>query len=113
MEKSLIAPQVRRVVTALTLAAAVTGAGLVAAGSSEAAAKGCHVTAHAVSLRSKPSSRATSVGIAYKGNKCSEKDWGTNWTKVKMTSGNAKGRTGWIRNDLIHRAAEDIPLELH
>ncbi|GAA2267104.1 hypothetical protein GCM10010145_46940 [Streptomyces ruber] len=104
--------QIRRAVTALTMTAALAGSGLAAAGTAEAAAKGCYVTASAANLRSKPSTSSTVVGVAYKGNKCSEKDWNWSgsygWTKVKMTTGNAKGKTGWLRNDLVHTAAEDV-----
>src|SRR3954470_5482287 len=98
--------QIRRAVTALSLTAALAGSGLVGlvatAGTAEAAAKGCYVTAKSANLRSKASTSSTAVGVAYKGNKCSEKDWdykgGYGWTKVKMTTGNAKGKTGWIRD---------------
>ncbi|MCQ4213895.1 hypothetical protein [Streptomyces longispororuber] len=109
--------QIRRTVTALTLTAGLAASGLVATGTVEAATKGCYITAKAASLRSKPSSHSTSVGIVYKGNKCSDRDaayqGGHSWWKVKMTTGNAKGRSGWIRSDLLHTAAEDVPTELH
>ncbi|MBX7471245.1 SH3 domain-containing protein [Streptomyces sp. MAG02] len=104
---------IRRAATALTLTAALAGSGLVvAAGTAQAAAKGCYVTASAANLRSKPSTSSTAVGVAYKGNKCAEKDYdykgGYGWTKVQMTTGNAKGKTGWLRDDLVHTAAEDV-----
>ncbi|WP_428957354.1 SH3 domain-containing protein [Streptomyces sp. cg35] len=109
--------RIRRAATALALTAGLAASGLVAAGTSEAAAKGCYITAKAASLRSKPSSRSTSVGVVYKGNKCSDRSsaysGGHSWWKVKMTTGNAKGRTGWIRGDLVHPAAADVPTELH
>ncbi|MEU0061256.1 SH3 domain-containing protein [Streptomyces sp. NPDC006334] len=105
--------QIRRAITALSLTAALAGSGLVvAAGTAEAAAKGCYVTASSANIRSKASASSTAVGVAYKGNKCSEKDYaykgGYGWTKVKMTTGTAKGKTGWIRDDLLHTAAEDV-----
>lgn len=104
--------QIRRVATALTLTAALAGSGLAAAGTAEAAAKGCYVTAKSANIRSKASTSSTSVGMAYKGNKCSEKDVVIKgsyfWFKVKMTTGNAKGKTGWIRDDLLHTSGDDV-----
>ncbi|MGW1037560.1 SH3 domain-containing protein [Streptomyces antibioticus] len=105
--------RIRRAATALTLTAALAGSGLVvAAGTAEAAAKGCYVTAKSANIRSKASTSSTSVGMAYKGNKCSEKDVVIKgsyfWFKVKMTSGNAKGKTGWIRDDLLHTSGDDV-----
>ncbi|MFD4555252.1 SH3 domain-containing protein [Streptomyces sp. NPDC058469] len=102
----------RRAIGALSLTIALAGSGLALAVPAEAAAKGCYVTAKAANLRSKASTSSTAVGVAYKGNKCSEKDYaykgGYSWTKVKMTTGNAKGKTGWLRDDLVHTAAEDV-----
>ena len=104
--------QIRRTITALSLTAALAGSGLIAvAGTAEAAAKGCYVTAKSANLRSKASTHSTAVGVAYKGNKCSEKDVKVNdsgiWYRVKMTTGNARGKTGWIRSDLLHTSAND------
>ncbi|MGW2725360.1 SH3 domain-containing protein [Streptomyces sp. NPDC001492] len=104
--------QIRRVITALSLTAALAGGGLVAtAGTAEAAAKGCYVTASSANLRSKASTHSTVVAVAYRGDKCSEKDvkviTSGIWYKVRMTTGNAKGRTGWIRSDLLHTSADD------
>ncbi|UQA91368.1 SH3 domain-containing protein [Streptomyces halobius] len=106
--------QIRRSIAALSLTAALAGSGLVAAaGTAQAVPKGCYVTASSAKLRSKASTSSTAVGVTYKGNKCSEKDYdwknGYSWIKVKMTTGNAKGKTGWIRGDLVHTMAEDIP----
>jgi hypothetical protein len=105
--------QIRRAAAALTLSAALAGSSLIAvAGTAEAAAKGCYVTAKSANLRSKATTHSTAGGVAYKGNKCSEKDVKVNdsgiWYKVKMTTGNAKGRTGWIRSDLLHTSADDV-----
>ena len=105
----------RRAIGALSLTVALAGSGLVGlvatAGTAEAAAKGCYVTAKSANLRSKPSTNSTAVGVAYKNNKCSEKDVVIRgnyfWYKVKMTTGNAKGKTGWIRDDLLHTSADD------
>ncbi|MER5572402.1 SH3 domain-containing protein [Streptomyces massasporeus] len=97
----------------MTIALAGSGlAGAVAtAGTAQAAAKGCYVTASSAKLRSKPSTSSTAVGIAYRGNRCSEKDVvirGNHfWYRVKMTTGNARGKTGWIRDDLLHTSADD------
>lgn len=102
----------RRAIGALTLTVALAGSGVVATtGTAQAAAKGCYVTASSAKLRSKASTSSTTVGIAYKGNKCSEKQVvvrGSHfWYKVKMTTGNARGKTGWIRDDLLHTSADD------
>ncbi|MEH0572900.1 MULTISPECIES: SH3 domain-containing protein [Streptomyces] len=107
----------RRAIGACSLTVALAGSGLVAAaGTSQAAtaqtaAKGCYVTASSAKVRSKASTGSTTVGVAYKGNRCQEKDVvikGSHfWYKVRMITGNAKGETGWIRDDLLHTSADD------
>jgi hypothetical protein len=107
----------RIAIGAISLTAALAGSGLVAtagtaqAATGQAAAKGCYVTASSAKVRSKASVSSTTVGIAYKGNRCSEKDVKVIdsgiWYRVKMTTGNAKGKTGWIRSDLLHTSADD------
>ena len=82
---------------AFALTVALAGSGLVAAaGTSQAAtaqtaAKGCYVTASSAKVRSKASTGSTTVGVAYKGNRCQEKDVvikGSHfWYKVRMTTG--------------------------
>jgi uncharacterized protein YgiM (DUF1202 family) len=107
--------QMRRAITALSLTTALAGSGLVglvaAAGTADAAAKGCYVTSKSATIRSKASTSYTPVGIAYKGNRCAEKDVVVKgdyfWYKVRMTTGHAKGKTGWIRDDLLHTSADD------
>lgn len=105
--------RIRQTMTALSLTAALAAPGLVitAAGAAEAAS-GCYITASAVNLRSKPKSNSTAVGVAYKGNKCTEKGYdyrgGYGWFKIKMKNGNAKGKTGWVREDLVHTPSEDV-----
>jgi uncharacterized protein YgiM (DUF1202 family) len=102
--------RIRRAVTALSLTAALAGSGLVtAAGTAQAADNRCYITASSANLRSKATTNSTALGVVYKGNRCSFKDQngrGT-WTKLKMTSGNAKGRTGWVRTNLVHLPTVD------
>ncbi|MFE7659161.1 SH3 domain-containing protein [Streptomyces bottropensis] len=104
--------KLRKSITTLSLAAALAGTGLVATAGTAQATGGCYVTASSATLRSKATTSSTALGVAYRGNKCTERDYaysgGYGWTKVTMTTGNAKGRTGWIRDDLTHTAAEDV-----
>ncbi|MEW2372519.1 SH3 domain-containing protein [Streptomyces sp. NPDC006656] len=104
--------KLRKTVTAVSLTAALAGSSLIATAGTAQAAGGCYVTASSATLRSKATTSSTAVGVAYRGNRCTERDYaysgGYGWTKVTMTTGNAKGRTGWIRDDLTHTAAEDI-----
>jgi uncharacterized protein YgiM (DUF1202 family) len=104
--------QIRRAVTAASLAVAVAGSGLVAvAGTAQAADNRCYITASSANLRSKATTNSTALGVVYKNNACSKTDLDWNakgtWVKVKMTSGNAKGKRGWIRADLAHTPTVD------
>ncbi|MEU8526465.1 SH3 domain-containing protein [Streptomyces sp. NPDC048629] len=97
-----------RTLLLLSLIGALLGIGPGPAVDAAQAAGGCYVTASSATLRSAPSARSTALGVAYRGNRCKEKDWRGGWTKVAMTSGGAKGATGWVRDDLVHTAAEGV-----
>ncbi|MFI9801995.1 MULTISPECIES: SH3 domain-containing protein [unclassified Streptomyces] len=104
--------QIRRTVVAL-LTTALAGTGIVAAGgTAQASDNRCYITASAVNLRSKATTNSTALGVAYKGNKCSKTDLkfnsGQTWVRIKMTSGNAKGKRGWVREDLVHLPTVDM-----
>jgi uncharacterized protein YgiM (DUF1202 family) len=106
----------RRAIGALSLTVALAGSGLVAAaGTSQAADGRCYITASSANLRSKATTKSTALGVVYKNNKCSKTDlhWNSNltWVKVKMVSGNAKGKKGWIRADLVHTPTVDMQLD--
>jgi uncharacterized protein YgiM (DUF1202 family) len=104
--------RVRRAMTALSLTATLAVPGLLLAAAPAEAASGCYITASSANIRSKASTGSTSLGVAYKNNKCTEKSstyaGGYTWYKVKMTTGNAKGKTGWVRDDLIHVPEDDV-----
>ncbi|MFB6884135.1 SH3 domain-containing protein [Streptomyces noursei] len=110
---SVLSAAVAAIALPLLSAPAATAAPVSHAALVAAAPKGCYVTASSAMLRSKASTSSTAVGITYRGNRCSEKGYdyhgGYGWTKVTMTTGNATGKTGWIRDDLLHTMAEDIP----
>ena len=97
-----------RELLSVSLATALTCAGLGVLASPAQAAGGCRVTASSATIRSAPTARSAALGVAYRGSRCTERDWRGGWTKVTVTSGTAKGRTGWIRDDLVHTAAEDV-----
>jgi uncharacterized protein YgiM (DUF1202 family) len=104
--------QIRQTVIAL-LTTALAGTGIVAAGGTAQAADGrCYITASSAKLRSKATTNSTALGVAYKGNKCSTTDLAFNssgtWVRIKMTSGNAKGKKGWVRSDLVHTPTVDM-----
>ncbi|WP_405872384.1 MULTISPECIES: SH3 domain-containing protein [unclassified Streptomyces] len=104
--------RIRQAMTALSLTASLAVPGLVLAAAPAQAASGCYIKASSANLRSKASTSSTSLGVAYKNNKCTEKTstyaGGHSWYKVKMTTGNAKGVTGWVRDDLIHLPGDDV-----
>ncbi|WP_328373248.1 SH3 domain-containing protein (plasmid) [Streptomyces sp. NBC_00445] len=100
----------RKAITALSLTVALSGSGLVAvAGTAQAADSRCYITASAAKLRSKATTNSTALAVVYKSNRCSLKDLNANgtWAKLRMTTGNAKGKTGWVRSDLVHLPAVD------
>ncbi|MFG2334692.1 hypothetical protein ACGFMM_34535 [Streptomyces sp. NPDC048604] len=72
------------------------------------AAGGCYVTVSSATIRSGPAADSAALGVAYRGAWCAEKDWARGWTKLTVTSGRAKGKTGWVRDDLVHTEAEDV-----
>ncbi|MGW2725359.1 SH3 domain-containing protein [Streptomyces sp. NPDC001492] len=97
----------RRAIGALTLTAALAGSGVVATtGTAQAADNRCYITASSANIRSKASASSTALGVAYKNNQCSKTDlkWNSDltWVRIKMTTGNAKGVRGWVREDLVH-----------
>ena len=100
--------QLGRTAVALPLAAALSASALAATVDTAQAAGGCYVMASSATIRSTPAARSTALGLAYRGDRCKEKDWRSGWTKVTLTSGTAKGRTGWVRDDLVHTASENV-----
>lgn len=68
----------------------------------------CYVTASSATIRSAPTSASTALGVAYRGSRCKERDRRGGWIKVAITNGGAKGRTGWVRDDLLHTSADDV-----
>ncbi|MGI5414023.1 SH3 domain-containing protein [Streptomyces chartreusis] len=97
----------RRAVAALSLAVAMTGSGLVVAGSAQAADNRCYISASSATLRSKATTNSTAIAVAYRNNKCKDLDYKGSWVKLRMTSGNAKGKVGWVRKDLVHEPTVD------
>ncbi|MFE4305020.1 hypothetical protein ACFQ9H_05285 [Streptomyces sp. NPDC056517] len=59
-------------------------------------------------IRSRPATRFRSARRRLPGRRCAEKDWRGGWTKAVVTCGAAKGKTGWVRDDLVHAAAEGV-----
>ena len=99
--------QFRRVVV-LSLTTALPGSAVLGAVDTAHAAGGCRVTASSATVRSMPAAGSTALGVAYRGDRCKERDYRGGWSKVTLTSGTAKGRTGWIRDDLVHTPSEDV-----
>ncbi|MFF2332005.1 hypothetical protein ACFVVE_39415, partial [Streptomyces sp. NPDC058103] len=64
--------KLRKTVTALSLTAALAGSGIIATAGTAQAAGGCYVTASAATLRSKATTSSTALGVAYRGNRCTE-----------------------------------------
>nr|WP_163017167.1 SH3 domain-containing protein [Streptomyces chartreusis] len=85
----------------------MTGSGLVVAGAAHAADNRCYITASSAKLRSKATTNSTAVAVAYKNNKCNDLDYTGSWVKLRMTTGNAKGKVGWVRRDLVHEPTVD------
>jgi hypothetical protein len=106
-----VTSRIRSLAAALSLTVALSGSVAAVASPAQAAPKkGCYVTAKAATIRSKPKTSSTAVGIAYRNQTCKELDWAYpkgsyTWTKVKMTK---TKKVGWIRDDLLHTAAEDV-----
>lgn len=73
------------------------------------AKKGCYVTASSATVRSRPSSNSTAVGMAYKGDRCAVKQSDTKWTKLRMKG----GPTGWVATRLLHTPDEDVHMNLN
>ncbi|MEV5774229.1 SH3 domain-containing protein [Streptomyces antimycoticus] len=57
-----------------------------------------------MNIRSKASARSTAVGVAYKGQTCTERGYSHGWNKIKLKK---SGKVGWVRNDLVHTADDD------
>lgn len=102
-------PSVKAALTVLSLTASLAVGGGVAA-TSASATSGCHITASAANVRSKPSTTSTIVGVAYRNYACTLKGgvWanGASWDKLKITK---TGVTGWVRSDLVYLPGDELP----